>query len=102
MNYTGEFGRIKSLCLRGYPEDIDQVISMLNEKVDLPTTRAVDFYLGLVGNSEGIRRLEHYIFKGTLIQRNYCTLFFARRNEWNIVNRAYELGLIDKVQAYSR
>jgi hypothetical protein len=39
---------------------------------------------------------------GTLIQRNYASLFLNRLGEWEPVKKAYELGLIDEVQAYSR
>jgi DNA-binding MarR family transcriptional regulator len=94
--------KIKTLCNSGFKGDIDQVMAYLNEDVDLPTTKIVDFYLGTVTNIDGIRRIEHYLFSGSQMQRNYCTLFFARRNEWRIVNKAYNLGLIDYAQAYSR
>ncbi len=102
MNYVEKFKWIETRCLRGREEDIDEVLSLLDSKVDLPTTRAVDFYLGRVSDEKGIARIEHYLFNGIQIQRNYCTLFFARRNEWEVVNRAFALGLIDAVQAYSR
>lgn len=102
MNYTRLFCGIRKKCLNGREGDIDYVVSLLNESVDLPTTRAVDRYLGEVCNPAGIKRLEYHLFNGTQIQRNYCTLFFARRNDWDIVNRAFALGLIDRIQAYSR
>ena len=72
------------------------------ETADLPTTRAIDRYLGEVCLADGIDTIRHYLFHGSQIQRNYCTLFFARRNDWNIVNAAYARGLIDAKQAYSR
>ncbi len=102
MIYKTKFEKIKERCLRGDKEDIDFVISLLNSEVDLPTTRAVDFYLSLVTNNIAIERIEYYLFKGSQIQRNYCTLFFARRDDWPIVNKAYKKGLIDYIQAYSR
>jgi hypothetical protein len=77
-------------------------MTFLHEKVDLPTTKILDYYLGTVGTPEGIGRIEHYLFHGTQMQRNYSTLFFARRNDWSLVNKAYSMGLIDHVQAYSR
>jgi DNA-binding MarR family transcriptional regulator len=93
---------IRKLCRRGSAADIDRLMSFLDERTDLPTTKIIDYHLGTVDNVEGFRRIEHYLFNGTQMQRNYCTLFFARRNEWRIVNRAYDMGLIDHVQAYSR
>jgi len=93
---------IRKLCGRGAAGDIDRLMSFLDETTDLPTTKIIDYHLGTVDNVDGFRRMEHYLFNGTQMQRNYCTLFFARRNEWRIVNRAYEMGLIDYQQAYSR
>ena len=101
MNYSSLFQKIKESCLRGESGDIDTVMGIL-AKADLPTTKAVDRYLGSVNNPDGIRQLEYYLFSGTQIQRNYSTLFFARRDEWHLVNRAYAEGLIDWLQAYSR
>jgi hypothetical protein len=102
VNYTTVFNQIREKCHRGRAGDIDAVVSMLNADVDLPTTKAIDRYLGEVTTRRGIRRLKHYLFHGTQMQRNYCTLFFARRNDWAYVNRAFEKGLIDAIQAYSR
>ena len=92
MSYSVVFGQIKDRCSRGTKQDIDEVIGLLNETVDLPTTKAIDFYLGRVTNPEGTDRIAFYLFQGSQIQRNYCTLYFARRNEWNIVNEAYNSG----------
>ena len=100
--YAMIFKEIRELCMKGSASNIDKILSLLNDSVDIPTTRAIDFYLGQVENFEGIRRIEHHLFNGTQIQRNYCTLFFARRDDWDIVNRAYKMGLIDWYQAYSK
>lgn len=102
MIYRDLFNSIKTKCERGNKEDITGVISLLNSSVDIPVTRAVDFYLSLVSNPEGLETIEYFLFNGTQIQRNYCTLFFARKNMWKPVNKAYEMGLIDAIQAYSR
>jgi DNA-binding MarR family transcriptional regulator len=98
-----EKGReIRSLCRRGSPEDIDSVMQCLNPEADLPTTKIVDYYLGTVENIDGIRRIEYYLFNGTQMQRNYCTLYFSRINDWKLVKKAYDLGLIDYIQAFAR
>lgn len=102
MVYIEKFNEIKEKCLRSTDADIRSVISMLNKQVDLPTTRAVDFYLSLVNKPEGIKVLEEFLFEGSQMQRNYCTLYFARKDEWALVNKAFKLGLIDSKQAYSR
>ena len=93
---------IKKLCKGGSPEDIDTVMSFLDETANIPITKIIDFHLGTVGSTEGIRRIEYYLFHGTQMQRNYCTLFFARRGDWRLVKSAYERGLIDYIQAYAR
>ncbi|MBN2049548.1 MAG: MarR family transcriptional regulator, partial [Spirochaetales bacterium] len=92
---------IKALCKSGTTEDIDRVMEFLDETSDIPLTRVVDYYLGRVSTLEGMKRIEHYLFRGTQIQRNYATLFFARINEWKLVDKAYNMGLIDYIQAYS-
>jgi DNA-binding MarR family transcriptional regulator len=93
---------IRERCRRGSAPDIDRVMSLLHERADLPTTKIVDYYLGTVSSEEGAARIKHYLFHGTQMQRNYATLFFARRNDWPLVNQAFSMGLIDYIQAYSR
>ncbi len=93
---------IRGLCRRGSPEDVDRVMGYLDGNADLPTTKIIDYYLGTVDSPEGMRRIEHFLFQGTQIQRNYCTLYFARRDEWPLVRKAYEMGLIDYRQAFSK
>jgi hypothetical protein len=83
-------------------EYIDDIMSHLTIDSSLVMTRFVDFALGLVENSEGILRIEYYLFYGTLIQRNYSSLFFNRRSDFEIVMRAYKEGLIDEIQAFAR
>jgi len=93
---------IRMLCERGKGEDVDQVLAYLDDEVEIVTTKLVDYYLSTVSNPEGLRRIEYHLFHGSQIQRNYCTLFFARINEWALVNKAYSMGLIDREQAYSK
>lgn len=100
-DYTDLFNSLKEKAIEGKSSSIDYIMSVLSE-ADLPTTRAVDFYLGFVKSVEGIERIEHYLFSGSLRQRNYSALFFARNDEWAIINRAYVSGCIDAKQAYSR
>jgi hypothetical protein len=102
MTAKPRFEWIRQLCHRGRIQDIDTVVALLDQDLDIPTTKAIDFYLGQVATPGGVRRLEYYLFNGSQIQRNYCTLFFARRNDWRLVNKAYDMGLIDWIQAYSR
>lgn len=93
---------IQELCQKGTAEAIDKVMDYLDETTDIPTTKIVDYYLGTVDTLDGMKRIEYYLFNGTQIQRNYSTLFFVRINDWRLVNKAYKLGLIDYIQAYSK
>ena len=102
LNYKTIFEDIEKSCLSGKSQDIDHVMTILTRSADLPTTKAVDFYLGQVNHPEGINRIKFYLFNGSLIQRNYCTLYFARKNKWETVNEAFRRGLVDWKQAYSR
>lgn len=98
-------GQLKILVDRansGLPGDVDFIMGKLTKESTLAMTRYVDFALSLVGNNEGIERIKYYLFNGSLIQRNYASLFLNRLGEWKYVKQAYEQGLIDEIQAYSR
>ncbi|KYG72900.1 hypothetical protein [Roseivirga echinicomitans] len=100
--FSGKLGELIERAERGNEEDVDYVISHLTDNSTLAMTRYVDFALSLVENQKGISRLEYYLFNGTLIQRNYCCLFFNRRLDYELVDRAFRAGLIDEIQAFSR
>lgn len=74
----------------------------LDPKVTLIETKMIDFFLGQMTSNIAIHRVIFYLFNGTQIQRNYSTLFLARKNIWKPINEAYQKGLIDYKQAYSR
>ena len=102
FQFTGELKVLIDKAENGSSEDIDSIMEKLTSDSTLAMTRYIDFALSLVEKTEGIKRIEHYLFNGTLIQRNYASLFLNRLGEWNPVKRAYEQGLIDEIQAYSR
>ena len=86
----------------GSSNDVDYIMDKLTVDSTFAMTRYVDFALSLVDNNEGIERIKYYLFNGTLIQRNYASLFLNRLGEWKSVKEAFEQGLIDEIQAYSR
>ena len=86
----------------GQKEDTDYLMSHLTKDSTIAMTRFVDYALGFVENQQGINQMEFYLFNGTLMQRNYCCLFFNRKGDWQIVRDAFKRGLIDEIQAYSR
>lgn len=102
FEFTGQLKVLIDKAKAGRPIDVDYIMNNLTVESSLAMTRYIDFALSLVENSEGIMRIEYYLFNGTLIQRNYASLFLNRLGEWKPVKKAYELGLIDEVQAYSR
>ena len=101
-HFSGKVQELIDRATHGTPEDVDYILGHLTSDVTLAVTKFVDYALGLVESSVGVERIEHYLFNGTQIQRNYCSLFFNRRGDWPVVKKAYEQGLIDEIQAYAR
>jgi hypothetical protein len=98
-------GQLYDLIIRaenGDPMDIDFILQNLTSESTFAMTRCVDFALSLVTNKAGVSRIEHYLFNGSQIQRNYASLFFNRRGDWDIVKKAFHQGLIDETQAFAR
>ena len=98
-------GQLYDLIIKaenGDPADIDFIMRNLTSESTFAITRYVDFALGLVTNEDGVSRIEHYLFNGSQIQRNYASLFFNRRGDREIVKKAFHQGLIDEIQAFAR
>jgi len=100
--FSGQLYDLISRAENGDPDDIDFIMQNLNSESTFAMTRYVDFSLGLVSGDEGVARIEHYLFNGSQIQRNYASLFFNRRGDWEIVRKAFHQGLIDEIQAFAR
>lgn len=90
------------LAKAGTPESLGEIMLRLNPEMSLAESKLIDFALSHVEGEQGVAVMESYLFHGTQIQRNYRTLYFARRGEYGIVRRAYDLGLVDAKQAFSR
>jgi len=86
----------------GTSADVDCIMSFLSKESTFAMTRYVDFALGLVTNPEGFQRIIYYLFNGTLIQRNYASLYLNRLGERSYVKEAFDKGLIDETQAFAR
>jgi hypothetical protein len=100
--FSGKVQELLDRANRGTTEDVDYILGHLTPDVTLAVTKFVDYALSRVESNVGIERIEFYLFNGTQIQRNYCSLFFNRRGDWPVVKKAYERGLIDEIQAYAR
>lgn len=101
-HFTGLLQDLIDKAQIGSNEDVDLIMSYLTKEASLPMTRYVDFVLSLVVNPIGFEQIKYYLFNGTLIQRNYASLYFNRLGKWEIVKEAYNQGLIDEIQAYAR
>jgi hypothetical protein len=99
--FTGKLQELIDKGESGNIEDVDFIMNHLDSSATFAMTRYVDYALSLVENQYGIERLKEYLFNGTLIQRNYSSLFFNRRGDWEIVKKAFNQGLIDEIQAYT-
>ena len=97
--FTGKLRELIDLALEGKKENIDRIFNELNENSTIELTRYVDFALSLVENEAGILRIEYYLFNGSLMQRNYASLFFNRRGDYHLIEKANKEGLIDHLQA---
>jgi len=100
--FTGKLQELIERAELGNVQDVDYIMSHLTTDSTFAMTRFVDYALSLVENKNGIKQIKYYLFHGTNIQRNYSCLFFNRRYDWDIVNQAYNQGLIDEIQAFSR
>ena len=90
------------LAKEGTRASIDEIMSRLDPDIPIAESKFIDFALSNVESEEGVQVMEHYLFHGTQIQRNYCALYFGRLGEYPLLRKAYEEGLIDAVQAFSR
>lgn len=100
--FSGQLGQLINKAQRGTTEDTESILKQLTPQSSLTTTRNIDYALSLIETDEGVQIIKNYLFNGSLIQRNYCSLFFNRRGDWQFVKQAYDMGLIDEVQAYAR
>jgi hypothetical protein len=90
------------LAENGSKASIDEIMRHLNRRMTIAESKYIDFALSHIESEEGMELLKHYLFHGTQIQRNYCTLYFARLGEYALVREAYDRGLVDAKQAFSR
>lgn len=103
FEFSGELQTFIIKARAGQKEDIDYIMSCLTSDSGLATTRYIDFALSLIKpDTIGFERIKYYLFSGTLIQRNYASLYLNRLGEWKLVEEACKQGLIDEIQANSR
>ena len=91
-----------ALAKQGTKKSVRAIMEKLNRNMTIAESKFIDYALGLVDTEEGINEMERFLFHGTQIQRNYCALYFGRKDEYLLIRKAYDLGLIDEKQAFSR
>lgn len=90
------------LAREGTQASIGEIMAHLNANMTIAESKFIDFALGHVEGDEGMKIMAYYLFHGTQVQRNYSTLYFGRLGEYPIIREAYDQGLIDAIQAFSR
>jgi hypothetical protein len=91
-----------ALAKESTQSSIGTIMRRLNPQMTLAESKCIDYALSHVEGDEGVAVMERFLFGGTQIQRNYCALYFGRRGDYDIVRRAYDQGLVDAKQAFSR
>lgn len=92
------FDAVVSLGQRGSESDVDALMSLLASEDDIATRKLVDYGLGGVATVDGAARLQHYLFEGSQEQRNVAALYFRRRGNTDLLERAVIRGKIDRAQ----
>ena len=91
-----------ALAKQGTKDAVHTIMKKINKNMTIGESKIIDFALGHIDTPEGVDAMKHFLFSGTQIQRNYCALYFGRKEEYMLICKAYEQGLIDARQAFSR
>lgn len=102
MNQKTNIEKYITLAKKGTKNSIKIIMDDLNKNMTITESKIIDFALGEIDTDEGIDTMKYYLFHGSQIQRNYCALYFGRKSEYFIIRQAYDKGLIDAKQAFSR
>lgn len=86
----------------GTKSSIDKIMNDLNRQMTLAESKFIDYALGKIESTEGMDTMTYYLFHGTQVQRNYCALYFGRQGEYLLIRKAFDKGLLDAKQAFSR
>ncbi len=87
---------------QGFTEYVKNIMDKLNADMTLEESRQLDYALSKITLPESVEVIKDYLFSGSQIQRNYAALYFGRIHEYIILREAYDQGLIDEKQAFSR
>lgn len=93
---------LKQRAQSGTAADVDYLMQNLDMNKSFTWYKLIDYALGLVSSAEGTHRIEHFLFNGSQVQRNYAALYFKRKGNGQLINEAVQRGCIDEMQAYSK
>lgn len=96
------YNSVISLARNGKVESVDILMQILKQSESIVKIKLVDFALSEVMSDEGKERIKYYLYNGNDIQRSYAALYFKRSKCYSIVNDAFNKGLIDREQAFSK
>ncbi|MBN2416199.1 hypothetical protein JXO52_10170 [bacterium] len=102
MNGMPTMEQMKQHALRGTAADVDMLMEHVHKDTHFLQLKIADYALGLVETREGRIRMQHYLFRGTAIQKNFAALYFKRLGITDVLEEACAAGTIDAVQAFSR
>lgn len=100
--HKNRFDLFERLGKQGTPANVDIMMESLECDPSSSPYKLIDYTLGLVRDSAGEERIEHYLFNGTQVQRNYAALYFKRLSKTDILTEAVRMGCIDRIQAFSK
>ena len=101
QNNLSRFEKFVNLGMSGSVEDVKEIMSVLEQKDDIASSKLIDYALSLVKKPEGIETIRHYLFQGNETQSNFAALFFKRKGNLEVLKEARALGRIDDIQAFS-
>lgn len=93
---------LKQRALSGTVSDVDYLMQTLESNRSFAGYKLIDYALSLVKSDEVTNRIEHFLFCGSQVQRNYAALYFRRRGVNRVIDEAVRQGCIDTIQAYAR
>jgi hypothetical protein len=100
--HSNRFDLFEKMGREGTAANIDIMMESLELDPHSSPYKIIDYALGLVRKVPGKQRIEHYLFNGTAVQRNYAALYFKRLKEVDVLAEAVKMGCIDRVQAFSK
>lgn len=102
QNYIPNLNDLVNIASGGKASDVDILMKHLENNQQIVVSKLIDFALGNVKNECGIKRIEHYLFNGSQLEKNQAALFFKRNGNIELLKNAVDAGAIDTIIAFSK